>query len=368
METIRRQARRPAKLCSWRGTILVATILCGVMTAGCDLGTPPPADAFGLSSTSQQALADVKVIDTQAEADLRAHLARMFGTPADPIVPDGVPVAGSGPASSAALTMQEAGALYREECQHCHGIEGGGDGPTGTYLRPQPRDFRSGLFKWTHSAYGSRPLLHDLERALVLGVPGTSMSSFTKLSKPQVTGVSRYIQLLAMRGELEQLLLEIAVDKGALVEADVASEWELVLERWETAEAQQVEVPTPVPHVSSEMLARGRELFEGSAKCSTCHGIDGAGDGPSIWESNAAGEQVRRVDEWGQESRPRNFKRGQFRGGSQPADLYRRIRAGITGSIMPAAATTLSSKDVWSLVFYVLSLVDSPSNKKGRPQ
>jgi len=36
-------------------------------------------------------------------------------------------------------------------------------------------------------------------------------------------------------------------------------------------------------------------------------------------------------------------------------DLYRRIRVGISGSIMPGASESLDEEAIWDLVYFVLS-------------
>ena len=63
--------------------------------------------------------------------------------------------------------------------------------------------------------------------------------------------------------------------------------------------------------------------------------------------------------------KPRNIVEGKFRGGREPMDIYRRIRYGIVGSPMPAAAIIKSSddkgiteEDIWHLVNYVLSIAE----------
>ena len=46
----------------------------------------------------------------------------------------------------------------------------------------------------------------------------------------------------------------------------------------------------------------------------------------------------------------------QIGGGGRPVDLYRRIKSGIGGTIMPAADASLTDDDLWALVHFVLSL------------
>jgi hypothetical protein len=53
---------------------------------------------------------------------------------------------------------------------------------------------------------------------------------------------------------------------------------------------------------------------------------------------------------------PRNLRRGIYRGGRRPLDIYYRIHAGINGAPMPAAKGTIPPEDIWHIVNYVRSL------------
>jgi len=47
---------------------------------------------------------------------------------------------------------------------------------------------------------------------------------------------------------------------------------------------------------------------------------------------------------------------GQYRGGRRPVDLYRRIYAGIKGTPMPGASSSLKPEEIWDIVNYVLDV------------
>ncbi|MEE8104379.1 MAG: c-type cytochrome [Planctomycetota bacterium] len=92
-----------------------------------------------------------------------------------------------------------------------------------------------------------------------------------------------------------------------------------------------------------EAIERGSKTY--ARHCASCHGKDGAGDGPAAMFFSP---------------RPRNFLRGNYRFRSTPvgnppldADLYRSIRRGV-GMSMPAWPT-LSDGQVWDLVEYLKS-------------
>jgi mono/diheme cytochrome c family protein len=84
--------------------------------------------------------------------------------------------------------------------------------------------------------------------------------------------------------------------------------------------------------------------------CKECHARDG--------RSSPLDEPINigRRNDWGDLNPPRNLTYGVYRGGARPVDLFWRMRLGIAGSGMPAAADKLSDEDIWHLVDYVLSL------------
>jgi hypothetical protein len=49
-------------------------------------------------------------------------------------------------------TLARGSSLYRLQCLHCHGLSGNGRGPTAAWVNPHPRDYRSGVFKFTSSS------------------------------------------------------------------------------------------------------------------------------------------------------------------------------------------------------------------------
>lgn len=261
--------------------------------------------------------------------------------------------------------LAESAALYQRHCVHCHGVTGAGDGPSGVTLDPAPRDMRRGVFKWVAVEAGHRPRRADLARVLERGVEGTGMPSFARLSRAEREGLVDWVRLLAIRGETELLLTALAAQEGRVAPELALQAYERVWQRWDEAAERFADAPTPPEPSSPADVARGRELFVGEvAKCNTCHGDDGRGDGAAIWETDAAGNRTRRLDQWGEPSVPRDLTHGVFRGGDRPADLYRRIKYGIGGTIMPAADPGLADGDVYALVAYVLSLRTSDAEAR----
>jgi len=130
---------------------------------------------------------------------LENYLLDLFGTPNDLVAWKRLPV----DFGAAGNNLAQGRKLYMEHCMHCHGVSGDGDGPTARYLKPLPRDYRKGLFKFTSTLASDKPNRDDLKRTIKLGIPGTYMPSFMLLTDSELHSVTEYVRWLALRGELE---------------------------------------------------------------------------------------------------------------------------------------------------------------------
>ena len=269
-------------------------------------------------------------------------------------------------------TLADSAELYRQQCLHCHGVEGGGDGPTaGTkdrpFLDPRPRDYRRGIFKFTAVKDKARPRREDLYRTLDQGIYGTAMPSFRRFSSAELHGLVDYVRLLAVRGEVEHRLAA-ALEEEDLTPTLISETYVDVWDKWKQAKDKVVVFDGEVPPPTPERIARGDALFHDATKgnCASCHGDLGLGDGSAAFKvDEETGKKVPAYkDDWGHDIVPRNLRQGIFRGGRRPIDIYRRIYAGINGGPMPAVGESkdaqgnpvLTSEDMWSLVHYVRSL------------
>ena len=237
-------------------------------------------------------------------------------------------------------------AVYQERCVQCHGVSGDGNGPSGHLMYPRPRDYRKGIFKFTSTPYGYRPLRTDLLRTVRQGIRGTSMPAFHLLHEHDIQSVVDYVLMLARRGELEQQLIGLAATEdaidGELVREDLIP---TVISRWTDAESAEVLPATPQPRFTLEHAERGKQAFL-SKGCSKCHGEDGRGQTADN----------RGADAWGFQTRAADLTSGMLHGGNRPIDIYRRIHNGINGTPMPSFANALKSEPdtIWDLVAYVL--------------
>jgi mono/diheme cytochrome c family protein len=314
---------------------LIVGMVASISTlVGCQQEIP---DAFETNLVQSHKYAMTKGLPMdQVAADTDWALRRLFGTPNDPKVPEGL----EGELASlismerlkrAAGPIQPegsdgAGGLYRRHCATCHGENGSGRGPTGAILNPYPRDYRMGVFKFKSTARAAKPTRDDMAKLIRNGIKGTAMVPIPALTDEDVQSLVDYVIYLSWRGELERVLIDTAVmdlDLEAspperLIDTEYASategdnaekfkeQWDYVLEpmeeiglAWQEAsdEITEVELPTdvPMPKDRAEFVAmmagdqsaplqasidRGRELFGSElVGCAKCHGKEGKGDG-----------------------------------------------------------------------------------------
>lgn len=314
------------------------------------------------------------------------------------------------------VTPQEGGyGLYRKHCLHCHGVSGAGDGPTAAFLYPRPRDYRRGLYKFTSTVSLHRPARADLRKTIKNGLHGTSMPAFEALmNDAEIEQVLDYVVFLSLRGEVERGLIDAAASDGELSKDAVIDTFSVIFRNWKNAENEVENPPIPRTSPTRESVIRGRNLFLGvnqtgnKVECTTCHGPQGRGDGPSFVDQeifnnvvfggdpSRQGERLKEeadrvaseakaraksndpkvgqaaadklldawkkgsLDDWGNPLRPANLNRGIYKGGRRPIDLYWRIAKGINGAKMPAHFPTLQPPQIWDLVNFVLALPYDP--------
>ncbi len=97
-------------------------------------------------------------------------------------------------APRAAPPLAAAKTLYAQHCAACHGAEGKGDGPAAKGLDPAPSNFHDLERMAQRSAYG-------LYNTISLGVGGTSMAAFGKLSEDQRWALAFYVANLGVPAE-----------------------------------------------------------------------------------------------------------------------------------------------------------------------
>ena len=234
--------------------------------------------------------------------------------------------------------------VYAQRCQQCHGISGDGAGPAAAVLRPRPRDYRPGIFKFTSTPYGYKPRRDDLIRTVSRGISGTSMPSFKLLPKQELEAVVDYVLVLTHRGELEKSLAYELESEEELIEGVVPDAIDVIVNRWKTADNSIVYPLTSQPVLTAESVVAGKKAFL-SKGCSKCHGNDGRG-----YTKENIGK-----DAWGFDTKAADLTSGMLHGGREPLDIYRRIISGINGTPMPGFSNALRDEPetFWDLVAYV---------------
>jgi mono/diheme cytochrome c family protein len=275
------------------------------------------------------------------QKQIEAELAKRCGTPFSPIV--------FGDPEADRTTLQLGAQVYAYRCQSCHAVDGNGLGQVAGYLNPKPRDYTKGIFKFTSTPLGAKPRRADLVRTLRRGVTGTSMPAFDELDPKELNAVVDYVIYLSQRGELERELILLGQDEGQIESEYVQDIIDTIRTSWQEAQSQLVMPLTPMPPMTSETIAKGRDLYLQQA-CNKCHGVDGRG--------GLAGNIDVGKDAWGHEAAAADLTSGMFRGGGRPIDLYRRINTGINGTPMPSFAAAFANEpdNVWYLVHFVRDL------------
>ncbi|MAT70154.1 MAG: hypothetical protein CMJ58_11610 [Planctomycetaceae bacterium] len=250
--------------------------------------------------------------------------------------------------------------LFTQYCVQCHGVNGDGNGPLADYLNPRPRDYTAGIFKFVATDNGSKARRSDIVGTLYRGVTGTSMPSFDEFSEKDREAVADYVLALTFRGLLQSELAQIAYDDEELPETEGIDEIvEELLEPWHAANEEVVMPLSPMPPMSPETVAKGKELFI-QYSCHKCHGEDGRG---SMFGGVEVGE-----DAWGYEASAADLTSGMFRGGGRPIDIYRRVLVGINGAPMPSRRADLAEAPdaIWYIVHYIKEIGEKRRNETVR--
>jgi mono/diheme cytochrome c family protein len=247
---------------------------------------------------------------------------------------------------------------YMQYCRACHGDKGDGRGPSAPGLRPPPRNFTQGEFKFGWVLDQKLPRDEDLVRIVRSNLHGTAMLGW-ELPDEQLLKIIQYIKTLS----------------------DVWKE--------DDAVGEPV-VPAADPWVGKESaaIARGKLLYHGYTQCLSCHPAYATPE-----EINAASQEVSnkptkefRPAMYQPELKDSDYLAGDYqvkllppdflvnevrspRDDTRREDLYRLLVAGVTGAAMPAWDPNVlpdKSKDVWALAYYVDSLMRLRGTTAGR--
>jgi len=220
--------------------------------------------------------------------------------------------------------------LYEENCAVCHGTQGDGQGQAAYLLQPKPRDFTLGKYRLVSTDNG-QPTRDDLFRTLSNGLPGTAMPPWAHLSNDQRLALADYVLDFGRQSWIER-----AMQQGDSRPEAEAFAGDMI------QPGNPIPIPPEPPRTDSSIQS-GKQIFRDV--CAKCHGEQGEGMWDPSWRT-AEGFPV-----WS-----RAFQAGVFKGGSEGAQLFLRMAAGLPGSPMPASEET--GEQIWQTVHYIQSLYD----------
>jgi mono/diheme cytochrome c family protein len=232
--------------------------------------------------------------------------------------------------------------VYYKRCVWCHGVEGGGDGPSADRLFTRPRNFIQGTFKIRHTDSGELPLEEDLIRTVKNGLPGSAMPAWGEfLSEDEIVAVVNFVKTLVQ-------------DRSFDDEDDTVVVQDFGTSPWGTTGPHHLGVP-------QEDIDAGKEIFIKN-KCFECHGGEGRGDGNPTMKDDWGFPIV--AADWQQ---CWNF-RGSRRNHYDPFNVVRTVTTGLNGTPMPNFKDQITVEDRWKLAAFVNSLcprkkIDKLTNK-----
>lgn len=346
------------------------------------------------------ASSDAAELSELHQKNLSDGLLRMFGTPVNPRIRNLDPEAEDSEAEEpeeeklpelidivSAEGLQHGARVYNARCAGCHGVTGDGNGPAGQHLRPRPRDYRQGKFKFTSTPYGYKPARHDLVRTIRRGAKGTSMPAFPWMSEADLNAVIDYVTYLSRRGEVEGGVVLMSMEYDEDEDIDFVEFTDAMGEsivNWEDAESEVVLPASAQPAYTEDSVTAGRQLFL-SKGCSSCHGVDGKGQvewlNPEFLAKQESLPEEQRekinIDAWGEPAPAADLTARMLHGGRRSIDIYRRISTGINGTPMPNFGDVFAEEpeSIWHLVHYVQHVVEGgdptagieslPANEEG---
>ncbi len=228
--------------------------------------------------------------------------------------------------------------LFVTYCAACHGVEGDGKGPASVGLRPPPRNFTQGQFKFAAVASGQLPNDEDLLRIVQKGLHGSAMLPWNDVPERDILDIVQYIKTLSPK--------------------------------WADKTPGEPIVPGPDPWGDArkaEAITRGMKVYHGLAQCLSCHPayesketIDAASMELSKREATLRPDPYHsemKDSDYGTKLMPPDFTRDHVRSGEALTDIYRTIASGIGGTAMPTWKGALPDDDIWAMAYYVKSLI-----------
>jgi len=274
-----------------------------------------------------------------------------------------------------AHTLQNGYEAYMLYCYGCHGTKGDGKGPAAAGMRPPPRNFTQGLFKFAGVSAGQLPTDDALDRTIRRGLHGTPMLPWD-IPEIERKAIIQYLKTFSPRWKDE-----------------------------EPGEPLEIS-PDPWKGKKEEAIAKGKAVYhvagENHAGCSGCHAAYAPRQEISDLTKAVVGEPIAEfapemyrtlnrdteyplvVDDKNEtvqvvKQLPPDFLYHRVKTAypvgtvvdgkpyteeAQREDLYRTIASGVGGAAMPTWKGALPEDNMWALVYYVQWLME----KRGTPE
>ena len=232
--------------------------------------------------------------------------------------------------------------VYFKRCVWCHGVEGGGDGPSADRLFTRPRNFIQGTFKIRTTDSGELPMEADLIKTVKNGLPGSAMPAWGEfLAKDEIISVVNFVKSLVQDRDFEDEDEDVNIQ-------------EFGTNPWGTTAPHHLGVP-------QADIDAGKAIFIKN-KCFECHGGEGRGDGNPTMKDDWGFPIV--AADWQQ---CWNF-RGSRRDPYNPFNIVRTVSTGLNGTPMPNFKDQITVEDRWKIAAFVNSLcprkkIDKLTNK-----
>ena len=150
-------------------------------------------------------------------------------------------------------TLNDGHDAYMLYCYACHGEKGDGRGPSSPGMRPPPRDFTQGLFKFAGVPAGGLPNDDDLAALIKAGLDGTPMLPWD-ISDRERLAIVQYLKTFSPRWRDEA--------PGAKVLPDGP-------DPWLGQESAAVDLGRRLYHLTGARMSKAGQLEQIYAGCST---------------------------------------------------------------------------------------------------
>jgi mono/diheme cytochrome c family protein len=173
-------------------------------------------------------------------------------------------------------TLEKGYTAYTLYCRACHGDNGDGQGPAALGLRPPPRDFRLGKFKFAAVPAGELPSDQDLRRIIRQGLAGTAMLPW-ELPDNELDATIQYIKTFKKQNEEENRWQTEPVGKQIIASIDPfaarSDEERSAIEKLRADPSYQGQTDAEKIAVEREKkaLLRGEKIYHVVAQCVSCH-------------------------------------------------------------------------------------------------